>query len=314
MLIRFLLLLVVVSAIPIDLTQSLKFQIISSNVRTDTKFRFYHEHRWAERKQDLINQLYECLQKLPTLIGLQELKHNQVRDLINGLNNKTQADHEDLTNTYGAPIQELNRKWQYYGVGRDNGHKKGEYAPIVYESDKWELLNGTTKWLSTTPDVPSKSWSAANIRIVTITTFKNKQTGVVINMLNTHYDHMSEQARGESSLLIMNYISQIPNNHETFLLGDFNSLSTDASYQTLIKDLLDTRDSAMIKKSDMKTYTGFEPQDAHTVIDFIWCSKNNNKPDAKTYVNSYDVMDTWTEQGFRYSDHRPVIVGLEVKL
>lgn len=291
-----------VHALPIDLTQTLKFQIISSNVRTDTKNRFYHEHRWAERKYDLINQLYQELQTLPTLIGLQELKHNQLRDLINGLNEIS-----------GSTGPEQTPKWDYFGVGRDNGHKKGEYAPIIYESDKWELLNGTTKWLSTTPDKPSKDWGAANIRIVTITTFKNKQTGVIINLLNTHYDHMSELARGKSSELIIEFINQIPNTHQTFVSGDFNSVSSDASYQTLIKHLLDSRQAAAITRSDLKTYTGFEPTDTHTVIDFVWCNKLVNQETAKTLINSYKVLDTWTSEGFRYSDHRPVIVELEVE-
>lgn len=293
-------LILLASAFPIDitqsadLTQSLEFKIISSNVRTDTIWRFYHEKKWHERKDDLINRLLQHSSDKPTLIGLQELKHNQVEDLYNGLNS-------------------VSLEWLYYGVGRDDGKTNGEYAPIFYRNSQWEFINGTTRWLSETPEVPSKSWDAANIRIVTITTFKNKETGVHINMLNTHYDHKSELARGKSSELILNWIDQIPNDYETFLSGDFNSFSSDLSYQTLIKQLMDTRELAQDIRSNLDTYTGFEPEIPNTVIDFVWCSKSANGAHSKTVAKSYDVKDTWTEKGFRYSDHRLVVTEFLVK-
>lgn len=282
--------------IEVSLDQTLKFKVITCNVRTDTKWRFYHEHMWQERKVELIETIERHTQDSPTIIGFQELKHNQLKDLENGLNSLSAT-----------------KDWKYYGIGRDDGKKKGEYAPIFYQSSKWELLNSTTKWLSETPDVPSKSWGAANVRIVTITTFRSLETGVHINVLNTHYDHMSELARGKSSELIIQYINQIPNDYQTILTGDFNSISTDASYRTLVKDLSDTRETSNLRLSDLDTYTGFEPEDHYSVIDFIWCNKNVNVGDAKTIVHSYDVIDTWTEDAFRFSDHRPVIARLEVK-
>lgn len=265
--------------------QDVKFRIISSNVRVDTSSRFYHEHKWSERKGHIIEMLSNHAEDKPTLIGLQELKHHQLNDLISGMN--ALSEHP----------------WSYYGVGRDDGVRKGEYAPIFYQPAKWELLNSTTKWLSTTPDMPSKFGGAACTRIVTMTTFKNLETGICINMLNTHYDHKSEQARGLASELIMKFINLIPNDYKTFLSGDFNSISSDASYKTLVKELKDTREIAYDKQSYMNTYTGFEPSDVHNVIDFIWCQE-----DVK--IETYNVIDTWTEQGFRSTDHRPVIVDI----
>ncbi|EGV63582.1 hypothetical protein PSN45_004527 [Yamadazyma tenuis] len=283
--------------VSLDLSQSLDFQVISSNVRTDTKWRFCHEHRWKERKVQLIQTLHHhATSKLPTLIGLQEVKHNQLMDLEEGLNHLTDG-----------------KDWDYFGVGRDNGKKKGEYAPIFYRKSQWELLNGTTEWLSPTPRLPSKAWGAADVRIVTITTFKNKETGIIINMLNTHFDHKSQLARGKSSKLILDWIHQIPNDHETFVSGDFNSQSSDASYKTLIQDLSDTRKVSRVKDTQMATYTGFEPEDPSTVIDFVWCAKDANKENSHTSVNKYNVLDTWTERGYRYSDHRPVVVEFSVK-
>lgn len=282
--------------VEVSLDQTLRFKVITCNVRTDTKWRFYHEHRWQERKMELIKTISKHSSDRPTIIGFQELKHNQLKDIEEGLNS--------LTST---------KDWKYYGIGRDDGKKKGEYAPIFYQNSKWELLNATTKWLSETPDVPSKSWGAANVRIVTITTFRSLETGVHVNILNTHYDHMSELARGKSSELIIKYMNEIPNSYQSILTGDFNSISTDASYQTLIKDLSDTRENSGLILSTLDTYTGFEPEDHYSVIDFIWCNKKVNIHDAKTFVHSYNVIDTWTVEGFRFSDHRPVIADIEIK-
>lgn len=278
-----------------DLTQKLNFKIISFNVRVDTHSRFFHEKIWNKRFPEFTTMLYEESRNLPTVIGFQELKHHQVENIMDTLNKL-----ETLANS--------GNQWSYYGIGRDNGKKKGEYAPIFYQSNKWQLLNSTTKWLSETPDEPSKFWNAACKRIVTFATLENVETGVKINVLNTHYDHRSQDARGMSSKLVVDWIKQIPNDHQTFLSGDFNSISSDLSYQTLIKLLADTRVSTKVRNSHLNTYTGFEPSDVHTVIDFVWCTKDVNGKLSPVRINNYNVIDTWTAQGFRFSDHRPVLV------
>lgn len=271
------------------------FGIYSNNVRVDTDKRFPSEQPWEERKGGVIQALQSRDENAPTLVGLQELKHNQLVDVLQGLNGNSGS-----------------HPWTHFGVGRDDGKEKGEYAAILYNSDEWNLLNGTYKWLSETPDTPSIAWGAATIRIVTMTTLQHKQSGKTVNYFNTHFDQKSEEARQNSANLIVGWIKQIPNNFPTFLSGDFNSISTDVSYQTLKQSLVDANTVAYEHvNGDLPTYSGFEKNDNQSIIDFIWSPLNTNQQNSNTYALKYEVLDN-TYNGSRFSDHRPVNVHYKI--
>src|SRR5690554_188314 len=78
------------------------------------------------------------------IFGLQEALHGQILDIQNQL-----------------------PEYEWFGVGRDDGEKGGEFSPIFYNRSKFILYDHGTFWLSETPDVPSKGWDAALNRIVT---------------------------------------------------------------------------------------------------------------------------------------------------
>ena len=91
------------------------------------------------------------------IIGVQEALHNQMLDL-----------QSQLT------------RFKYVGVGRDDGHQKGEYAAIFYDTIRMQLIQSQTFWLSEQPMVPgSKGWDAANTRIVTWAKFKDRKTNKI---------------------------------------------------------------------------------------------------------------------------------------
>ena len=66
------------------------------------------------------------------IFGTQEGKFHQVEELKNKL-----------------------RGYDYIGVGRDDGIKRGEFTAIYYKTDRFELLDEGNFWLSSTPDYPS---------------------------------------------------------------------------------------------------------------------------------------------------------------
>lgn len=68
-------------------------------------------------------------------------------------------------------------KYDYIGVGRNDGKKGGEHAAIFYRIDKFELLGHGDFWLSETPEKPSVGWDAVLPRICTWGHFKYKDTG-----------------------------------------------------------------------------------------------------------------------------------------
>jgi len=43
-------------------------------------------------------------------------------------------------------------KMDAYGVGRDDGKARGEFAPIIFRRERFELIDKSTFWLSHTPE------------------------------------------------------------------------------------------------------------------------------------------------------------------
>ena len=62
------------------------------------------------------------------IVGMQEVLHNQFQDLRAGL-----------------------PEYDGIGVGRDDGKTAGEYAPLFYRKDKYEVLDSNTFWLAEIP-------------------------------------------------------------------------------------------------------------------------------------------------------------------
>ncbi|CAI5756779.1 unnamed protein product [Candida verbasci] len=277
------------------LQKNLEFRVYSNNIRyaSNPDKRLPGELPWDERKEGAIKAIQDEISSYPILIGIQEALNNQLLDIINGLN-------------------QVSNNWRFYGVGRDDGETAGEYSAIIYNSNDWNLLNGTYKWLSQTPDVPSKYPGAATKRIVTIATFEHVQSGVKVNFLNTHLDQKSQEAREFSTELISSYIESIPNDYPTFLSGDFNSKSTDVAYKTIAELLKDSATVSYATYNDnLHTYSGFSgPQGDN--IDFIWSPNNTNSVGGVT-AYSHIIIDNLYNGTSRFSDYRPVLAHYEIK-
>ena len=93
------------------------------------------------------------------IIALQEVLHGQLVDIHSTLN------------------QNSPNRWQYIGVGRDDGITAGEYSPIFYNTEIHELISWRYFWLSDTPDKPGRGWDASSIRICTVGRFGFKTPG-----------------------------------------------------------------------------------------------------------------------------------------
>ncbi|CUM68243.1 uncharacterized protein PRCAT00005964001 [Priceomyces carsonii] len=276
------------------------FRIYSNNIRYNATNLFEYEQPWEVRKAGVLNAIKSKDTSLPILVSIQECLHNQLIDLKLGLN--------EQTNSSDYP-------WTHFGVGRDDGQEAGEYSPILYNTNDWELLNGTSRWLSTTPLTPSIFPGADTKRIVTITTFKHKATGKILNYFNTHLDQQSQDARTFGVNEILTYMSEVPNTAQTFFSGDFNSLRNDTAYITVAQHMKDTELVAYKHINDsLPTYSGFNPQDDLTggTIDFIWATENTNNEGSPVSALSHEVVDNLYD-GYRFSDHRPVTAVLKLE-
>lgn len=164
---------------------------------------------WSVRKDRVANYIKE---KHIDVVGMQEVLHGQLEDLLERL-----------------------PEFDYVGVGRTDGKTKGEYSPIFFLKDKFEVLEKGNFWLSETPDVPgSKGWDAALERIASYAKLRDKASGKVFMAVNTHFDHVGVTARRESAKLIMKKIREIVGNQPAVVTGDFNVTEDDEAYSTML--------------------------------------------------------------------------------
>src|SRR5437764_4836016 len=102
-----------------------------------------------------------------------------------------------------AQADELQQELSGYGfigTGRDDGKRRGEYSPLMFRKDRFELIESGQYWLSETPEqVASKGWDAALPRIVTWAKLKDRASGRPLLWINTHWDHVGNKARVESA-------------------------------------------------------------------------------------------------------------------
>ncbi|KAF9169459.1 hypothetical protein BGX20_010297 [Mortierella sp. AD010] len=291
----------------------LLIRLYTHNIRYATAYPFKNELPWSKRAPLIIRSIiFHSLHNPESLICLQEVLHNQLLDILEG----------------------LGPEWAHIGVGRDDGKKAGEYSPILFRCSVWAVQGSQTIWLSPTPDKPSKGWDASNKRILTSALLRHWKTSQSVLALNTHLDDQGTQSRHKSAKIILAHIAAQLEQHRTneqqqqqqqqgqlcklpiFLAGDFNSTPDEEAYL-----LLATKDSPMLDlrttvgKSDRyghkNTFTGFEsrPVDQKR-IDFLFLSKDCWD------VHGYGVLETKFEDGVYSSDHRPVVgdVSLSLKL
>ena len=241
-------------------------------------------NNWQYRKDTVCQYI---LAKKMDIIGMQEVLHNQLEDLKAGLPN------------YAA-----------IGVGRDEKKEKGEYSPLFYRADKYEVLESNTFWLSQYPDSAGFiGWDGACTRIATWAKFKDKATGKIFMGVNTHFDHVGTEARRESALLIIKKIKEIVGDQPAVVTGDFNVNDQSEAYQTITTNEFVLKDA--YKMTDQKAgpnYTfhdfGRYAMEKREKIDFIFVT-----PQIKV-LNTEIAQNPETKTGY-LSDHNPHMALLE---
>lgn len=161
--------------------------------------------------------------------------------------------------------------YDYIGLGRDDGAHGGEHMAILYRKDRFEVVEHGDFWLSETPEMCSRGWDAACLRIVTWGYFREKRTGKHVYCFNTHLDHVGEVARRESVKLITSRIKGLvlDKRAAVFLTGDFNSDINNEIFDPLKKVMKQARKDAPV--TDNKgTFNGWGSAPNNIVIDHIF--------------------------------------------
>lgn len=255
-------------------------RIMSYNIRFDNPDDGINA--WPNRSgyvADLIENVYQ-----PDLIGVQEALVHQLQEL------------DDLMEDYS-----------WVGVGRDDGNRAGEYSPIFYNSDKLELVQTNTFWLSEYPDIPgSQSWDAALPRIVTWAKFKELENDKEFLLFNTHFDHLGVEARRESAKLLLESASRISGSLPFIITGDMN-VTEDSDVYELFSDHPLIWDALYASQTEHSGPTAsfnnwVELRGPGTRIDYIFVQKD-------VEVLRHKIVDDRYENRFP-SDHLPVVADI----
>ena len=233
---------------------------------------------WNQRKPEVVELIRGYN---PDFIGIQEALPKQVSYLSEHL-----EDHK------------------FIGYGRDGLNTNSEASPIFYNSQKFELINHQQLWLSETPNEISRGWDAALNRILVYGAFRNKTSGTIFHVLNTHFDHQGVQARLHSAALIKDFIlRENMRDQKIIVMGDMNAVAEDAPIQLLNEELTDSREVNDIEITGPEaTFNNFDPDTPpKNRIDYIFI-KNLE-------VKSYQCIDHKRTNGLYPSDHFPVFIA-----
>ncbi len=278
---KYLLLLTVVILTQITFSQTENIKVMTYNIRCGFCEDSSNVNNWSKRKYLVA---YLIKNHNPDLIGLQEAEMFQVKELI-----------------------EMLDEYDWYGVSREDGKEGGESTAILYRTKRFLPEQKQTLWLSETPGIVSKGWDAMFKRTVTIIKLKDLMSLKEFYYLNTHLDHVGENARTESSKLLVNEIGNYTTDYPVILTGDFNYTSTADGYKIITSKLFDSKYSSKTESFGGNiTFNGFgndiKPDNK---IDFIFA---NDKVEVLNHI-----IDTTTFNGLYPSDHFPVITEILLK-
>lgn len=266
-----------------------ELRVMTYNIRFAGSADDEANNSWNSRK-DLVAEVIRF--NKADIFGLQEALHSQIADINNSF-----------------------PKYDWVGVGREDGREGGEYSPIFFNTEKFKLVHTSTFWLSETPDSVSIGWDAAFKRVVTWAEFNFQNTEKKFFVFNTHFDHIGETARLNSAKLILKMIKEIAGDNPAILTGDFNAQSDSPPYSILTNGLDAEKRfyltdaeavNSNIHYGSHITFNGFGNDiQPGNKIDFIFV---NDKVNVKEHGVISETFD-----GKYPSDHFPVIAEVEIE-
>jgi endonuclease/exonuclease/phosphatase family metal-dependent hydrolase len=239
---------------------------------------------WAERRP-LVRALIE--REAPDLIGTQEGLPVQIADLATDM-----------------------PEYGWIGIGRDPGGG-GEHMAIFYRRDRWEPVQHGHFWFSDTPDIPgSRSWGNRIPRMATWAKFRSP-AGCALYVVNTHFDHESQNSRENSAQLLLGRIAGFDPGIPVLLLGDFNAAAgANPVYETLTAPgaFVDSWRESGLAEPPFGTFHDFKGEEgAQGAARIDWILARGAVRTQAAEIVRYAHGDQYP------SDHYPVVARVELE-
>ncbi|MBQ3904880.1 MAG: endonuclease/exonuclease/phosphatase family protein, partial [Eubacterium sp.] len=178
-----------------------------------------------------------------------------------------------------------------------------EACPVFYSTERFELTDKGSFWLSETPEEMSKDWGAACYRICSYVILKDKTNNKQLVVFNTHLDHISDEARINGINVVLDKIKQF-GGLPSVIMGDFNADESSETYAAATELFLDAKYQTENTDSGA-TYQQWGKKLDDENIDYFMISKTGIK------VNEYKVVDT-TYDGVYPSDHFQIMIKINL--
>ena len=204
------------------------------------------------------------------------------------------------------------REYSRVGVSADGANPAGDPfgTYIYYKTDKYNVIDSGTFWLSRTPDEPSKYSEDVDCnRTCCWAILEDKQTGFRYVHLNSHLDWMDEKATAYQMEMIRKQIVVFEDmGLPVFATGDYNTDEGSAVYQLMLKqESIGDAKAEAAETMSMGTYPHYGDNDVTTQkpIDFCFVTRK------LMTVNRYRVVDDKYEGNY-VSDHFGLLVEATV--
>lgn len=216
---------------------------------------------------------------------------------------------QECTNVWLTGLDERLVMYDWVGADVDTGgdllHDHGTGNPIFYLKNRFTLLDSGMFWLSDTPDAPSFGPKAACIRACTWAKLQDKQTGEVYVHVNSHFDHVSEEARVLGAEIVNRYIEEHFADVPVVFTADMNTTEKGEAYAVMTRNLADARLAAEDCVSYGTFHGGHDPNEkADYYIDFVLCSPDFEAAAYRTVTKGFGNRFT--------SDHFPIYADLRL--
>lgn len=221
-------------------------RVMSFNIRYGTAND--GEHRWPNRRAAVVATIRD---HAPHILGVQEALRFQLDEL-------------------GAAFP----SHVVLGVGREDGRSAGEFAALLVDTARFDVLRWGTFWLSDTPDVPgSMHWGNRITRITTWARLTDRVVGDTLRVYNAHWDHESQHSRERAADQLLARLSSDDVLTDCVLvLGDFNADEENPALRRLVASENGLRDSYRVLHPDatsVGTFHGFRGEVSGAKIDAV---------------------------------------------
>ena len=189
--------------------------------------------------------------------------------------------------------------YKYVGVGREDGVHEGEHMAVFYDTERIDLEEWGTYWLSETPFKPSLGWDAACRRTATWALLKDKAADRHFYFVNTHLDHVGKEARRNGLILLVERIGAMnPEGYPMVLTGDMNVYPDDPCLNELRTLMQDSRQTAPVT-DDGQTWHDWGKVSGNPPIDYVFYAGFKGCDKFEVIRQPYEGIDF-------VSDHYPV--------